>query len=306
VGFTFGEYFLDADRRELWCGRAVVPLAPQVFDVLLYLLRNRDRVVTKDDLLGAVWGGRIVSESALTTRISAARTAIGDSGQAQQLIRTLPRKGFRFIGLVREAGILEAPTDAPPPPASEHSDKLSIAVLPFANMGADPERENFADGLAEEIITALSRIQRILVVARSPSGVPKGQIVDVKQIGREMGVRYVLEGSVRKLGSRVRIAAQLIDAASGAHLWADRYDGSLDAVFELHDRVAIGVAAAIQSALQSAQINGSADFIEQAKVQDARPPDPILAERRQLTVVYCNLVEMTALTSRLDRKICAI
>jgi TolB-like protein len=152
--------------------------------------------------------------------------AIGDSGEAQQLIRTLPRRGFRFIGLVREAGSIEAATDAPARPESGLSGRLSIAVLPFQNISDDPEQEYFAYGLVEEIIRALSRIKWLLVVRKSNIA-PTGKSVDAYRIGRIMGVRYLLEGSVRKAGGRVRIAAQMIDAASGAHLWADRFDGSL-------------------------------------------------------------------------------
>ena len=128
-------------------------------------------------------------------------------------------------------------------------DKPSIAVLPFANMSGDPEQEYFADGMVEEIITALSRIRWLFVIARNSSFTYKGRTVDVKQVGRELGVRYVLEGSVRKGGNRVRITAQLIDATNGAHLWADRFDGSVDDVFELQDKVAISVAGVIEPTL---------------------------------------------------------
>jgi TolB-like protein/class 3 adenylate cyclase len=137
-------------------------------------------------------------------------------------------------------------------------DKPSIAVLPFANMSGDPEQEYFADGMVEEIITALSRIRWLFVIARNSSFTYKGQAVDVKQVGRELGVRYVLEGSVRKAGQRVRITGQLIDAQSGTHLWADRFDGSLEDIFELQDRVAISVAGVIEPALQAAEMRRSA------------------------------------------------
>ncbi|HEX3413908.1 MAG TPA: adenylate/guanylate cyclase domain-containing protein [Stellaceae bacterium] len=164
----------------------------------------------------------------------------------------------------------ESPHPNPPPPAGEGSarsarvgaaeppalplpDKPSIAVLPFANMSGDPEQEYFADGMVEEIITALSRIRWLFVIARNSSFTYKGQALDVKQVGRELGVRYVLEGSVRKGGNRVRITAQLIDATSGAHLWADRFDGSLEDVFNLQDKVASGVAGVIEPALQAAE-----------------------------------------------------
>ncbi len=150
----------------------------------------------------------------------------------------------------------------PPAPASAASvlalpDKPSIAVLPFANMSGDPEQEYFADGMVEEIITALSRIRWLFVIARNSSFTYKGQAVDVKQVGRELGVRYVLEGSVRKAGGRVRITAQLIEATNGAHLWADRFDGSLEDVFELQDRVAVSVAGVIEPTLEIAEMRQS-------------------------------------------------
>jgi adenylate cyclase len=160
------------------------------------------------------------------------------------------------------------PVSDPPPQAGEDRvgaatalalpDKPSIAVLPFQNMSGDPEQEYFADGMVEEIITALSRIRWLFVIARNSSFTYKGQAVDVKQVGRELGVRYVLEGSVRKVGSQVRITGQLIDALTGAHLWADRFDGSLTDIFELQDNVAVSVAGVIEPALQAAEISRSA------------------------------------------------
>ncbi len=139
-------------------------------------------------------------------------------------------------------------------PALPLPDKPSIAVLPFANMSGDPEQEYFADGMVEEIITALSRIRWLFVIARNSSFTYKGRAVDVKQVGRELGVRYVLEGSVRKGGNRVRITAQLIDAETGTHLWADRFDGLLEDVFELQDKIAVSVAGVIEPALQAAEM----------------------------------------------------
>ena len=256
--FAFGNHVLDVDRRELRRGVERIALEPQVFDVLVYLVRNRDRVVSKDELLRAIWGGRIVSKSTLTSRINAARKAVGDTGGAQRLIRTVPRKGIRFVGVVQEGAA--APVGARlaavelPRPALSLLDKPSIAVLPFANLSGDPEQEYFADGMVEEIITALSRIGGLFVIARNSTFTYKGRAVDVKQIGRELGVRYVLEGSVRKGRERVRIAAQLIEAATDAHLWADRFDGSLEDVFELQDKVALSVAGILEPTLQTAEI----------------------------------------------------
>ena len=228
--FRFEDYALDIERRELRRGAQQIAVGPQVFDLLVYLVQNRERVVTKDDLLDAVWSGRFVSESNLTTRINAARKAIGDSGEEQRLIRTVPRKGFRFVGVVstaaenaRDAPTSTAPTGMPLP----LPDKPSIAVLPFQNMSGDPEQEYFADGVVEEIITALSRVHWLFVIARNSSFTYKGRAVDIKLVGRELGVRYVLEGSVRKASNRVRITGQLVDATTGAHVWANRFDGAL-------------------------------------------------------------------------------
>jgi TolB-like protein/tetratricopeptide (TPR) repeat protein len=250
VRFHFENQVLDAARRELSRDGVAVPLEPQVFDLLLYLIQNRDRVVSKDDVLDAVWQGRIVSESALTTRVNAARKALGDSGEAQRLIRTVPRRGFRFVAEV-SAG--EAPPTAPSP-LLEVPDRPSIAVLPFANLSGDPDQEYFVDGLVEELITGLSRFRSLLVIARNSSFTYKGRNVDVKQIGRELGVRYVLEGSVRRSGTRLRITGQLSDASDGTQLWADRFEGVLEDVFDLQDELTARVIGGIAPKLHSAEI----------------------------------------------------
>jgi TolB-like protein len=246
--YLFGDCTLDIGRRELRRGGAIIDMEPQVFDLLEFLIRQRDRVVSRDDVLEAVWQGRIVSESTLSSRINAARTAIGDDGVNQRLIRTLPRKGLRFVAEVQEEqGVPRAE------PASQVAseglaparkvdaavtDGPSIAVLPFTNMSGDPESDYFADGMAEEIITALARCGGILVIARNSSFIYKGKAVDVRQVGRELGVGYVLEGSVRRSEDRLRITTQLIETSAGTHLWADRFDGSFSDVFGLQDRIA--------------------------------------------------------------------
>ena len=173
-----------------------------------------------------------------------------DLGEQQVKNIARPVRVYR----VRDTGTLKMPAA----PALPLPDKPSIAVMPFTNMSGDPEQEYFADGMVEEIITALSRIRWLFVIARNSSFTYKGQAIDVKQVGRELGVRYVLEGSVRKAGGRVRITAQLIDALNGAHLWADRFDGSLEDVFELQDEVAVSVAGVIEPALQAAETARSA------------------------------------------------
>jgi adenylate cyclase len=411
--YSFEDFSLDTARRELRRSGALIPLQPQVFDLLEYSIRNRERVVSKDDLLAAVWNGRIVSESTLSTRINAARSAIGDSGEEQRLLRTAHGKGIRFVGAVREeeetvrklaamfaadvegysrlmgqdevgtlrrltacraildeciaayrgrifgsagdsvvadfasavnavqcavvvqealageeqmrfrigvhvgdvivqgenlfgdgvniAARLEAlaepggicisgavrdqigtklPLDftdlgeqqvkniaqpirayriggASATVAAATSlplpDKPSIAVLPFQNLSGDPEQEYFADGMVEEIITALSHYPSLFVIARNSSFTYKGRAVDVKQVGRELGVRYALEGSVRKAGNRVRITAQLVEAEAGNHVWAERYDRDLTDIFALQDEITQAVTIAIAPAIADAE-----------------------------------------------------
>jgi len=246
---------LDADKRELHRGGNAISITPQVFDLLDYLIRNRERVLSKDDLIAAIWEGRIVSDAALTTRINVARTAIGDSGEEQRLIKTLPRKGFRFVGAVREAPTAVAITETAERtrPALALPGKPSIAVLPFANLNADPEQEYFADGIVGDIITELSRFSELFVIARNSSFQYKGKAVDVRQVGRELGVRYVLEGSIRRGGDRIRISAQLIDTATGAHRWAEHYDRRLEDVFAVQDDVVRTIVALLAAHVRKAE-----------------------------------------------------
>ena len=244
-------------------GSEPIELEPQVFDLLVYLMQNHDRVVSKDDLIAAVWGGRIVSDSTLTSRISAARTALGDSGEDQRLIRTIPRRGLRFVGAVRtqwDGGETGDSTGAPsddlgdtPRPGLPLPDRPAIAVLPFTNMSGDPEQEYFSDGISEDIITALSKLRWFFVIARNSTFIYKGKPVPMKQIAAELGVGYVVEGSVRKSGERVRITAQLNDVATGSHLWAERYDRDLADVFAVQDEITEAIVAAIEPQLYAAE-----------------------------------------------------
>jgi TolB-like protein len=252
--FVFENHVLDLERRELRRGPALVRLDPQVFDLLIYLIENRHRVVSKDDMLAAVWAGRIVSESTLASRINAARNAIGDDGKSQNLIRTAPRKGFRFVGDVRvELGEhvstpigLAKDSATESLPASPLSDRPAIAVLPFTNMSGDPEQEYFSDGISEDIVTALSKLRWFFVIARNSSFAYKGKSASLRQIGEELGVRYLVEGSVRKIGGRVRITAQLNDVATGSQLWAERYDRNLADVFAVQDEITDAIVVAIE------------------------------------------------------------
>jgi TolB-like protein/cytochrome c-type biogenesis protein CcmH/NrfG len=280
VQFHFSDHVLDVDLRELTRGGESVAVEPQVFDLLVHLIENRDHVVTKDDLIETVWDGRIVSESTLTSRINAARRAVGDSGKDQIMIRTLARKGFRFVGDVqpKAAGGHEVHAPAPrldltgeplhPHLPELHSqlpalDRAAIAVLPFANLSGEPEQEYFSEGISEDIITALSKLRWFYVIARNSSFIYKQKSVHHQRIGEELGVDYVVEGSVRKDGDHVRITAQLVDVATGSHLWAERYDRNLADVFAVQDEITQAVVAAIEPQLYAAE-----DFRARRKTPD--------------------------------------
>ena len=256
--FLFADHTLDTDTRELRRGDKRIAVQPQVFDLLTYLVQNRERVVSKDDLLAALWGGRLVADSTLATHINAARKAVGDSGDEQKLIRTIARKGIRFVGDVhsRLPGHAAAPAKASPVlarPAMPPSERPAIAVLPFLNLSGEPAQEYFSDGISEDIITALSKLRWFFVVARNSSFFYKGKAVNLKQVAAELGVGYVLEGSVRKEGERVRITAQLIDVATGSHIWAERYDRELADVFTVQDEITDSIVAAIEPKLYAAE-----------------------------------------------------
>jgi TolB-like protein/tetratricopeptide (TPR) repeat protein len=251
--YVFDEYALDTERRELRRNGDLVAIEPQVFDLLVHLIRYRDHVVSKEDLLASVWGRRAISESALFNRINAARNAVGDSGEQQRLIKTLPRRGLRFVGAVRE----DLGSSGPGSDKIQHepSNKPAIAVLPFENLSGDPGQDYFTDGIVEDLTTALSRNRGFLVIARNSSFTYKEAPVDTKRVARELGVRYLLEGSVRKSGNRVRVAGQLIEAESGWHLWADKFDGDMTEIFELQDQIVTRVVGAIAPHLEKAEID---------------------------------------------------
>jgi TolB-like protein len=234
-----------------------IALGSRALGILGVLVDRPGELVSRAEILSTVWPETIVEDSNLDVQIAVLRRVLDEGQTERSCIATIRGRGYRFTTPVTgiETDASTRPSESLPLPP----DKPSIAVLPFANLSGDPEQEYFVDGMVEEIITALSRIRWLFVIARNSSFTYKGQAVDVKRIGRELGVRYVLEGAVRKAGSRVRISAQLIDATSGAHLWADRFDGSLADVFDLQDKVATTVAGVIEPALQAAETARLAD-----------------------------------------------
>jgi TolB-like protein/DNA-binding winged helix-turn-helix (wHTH) protein len=288
--YCFEAYTLDLKRGCLRKVDREIDLRPKSFEVLRHLVENAGRLVSKDELVKVVWPDVIVTDESLTQCVSEVRRALGDG--EQRLIKTVPRRGYLFAAPVSwssaERTVFNAPKADNSAPAKAQDlgqqrlktvaeptrvygasldevagksasaltlpDTPSIAVLPFQNMSGDLEQEYFADGVVEEIITALSRFRHLFVIARNSSFIYKGRSVDVKQVGRELGVRYVLEGSVRKVANKVRIAGQLVDTSLGTHLWADRFNGSLEDIFDLQDQVTACVVGAIAPKLEQAEI----------------------------------------------------
>ncbi|MCC6720372.1 MAG: winged helix-turn-helix domain-containing protein [Acetobacteraceae bacterium] len=231
-----------------------IALAPKPFDVLMVLARNAGRTLSKAALLDAVWPGVHVTEDSLFQAVREVRRAISD--EAGHVLRTVPRRGYMLDAVVT-ATLPPAVTLSPHAPGAilaPPADRPSLVVLPFENMSGDPEQAYFADGMVEEITSALARIRWLFVIARNTAFTYRGRAVDVREVGRALGVRYVLEGSVRRAGGQVRIGCQLVEAASAHHVWSERFDGDMADVFALQDRVAQAVAGAIEPSLRLAEI----------------------------------------------------
>jgi TolB-like protein/Flp pilus assembly protein TadD len=245
---TFGRYRLEP-RGGLKSGDRNVRVTPKALALLSYLADRPGEIVSKAELFGAVWPEVTVGDAALVTCIQEVRSALGDDARRPRYVETVHRRGYRFIGkMAARLPAADSQTQALPLP-----DRPSIAVLPFANMSDGPDQAYFADGISEDLITALSRIHWLFVIARNSSFVYRNRAVDVKQVSRELGVRYVLEGSVRRAGKRIRISAQLIDAMTGGHHWAERYDRELGDIFAVQDEITRNVVAAIEPRLLAAE-----------------------------------------------------
>lgn len=240
--------------RQLRVNAKVTPLGGRAYDLLLVLIEYRDRVVTKEELLATVWPGQVVEENNLTVQIAALRKVIGHDA-----ISTVSGRGYRFTAqLVADSPPLGWPASPEPAalagqPALALSTGPSIAVLQFDNLSGDPSHDYFADGIVEEIMTAQARMKTFFVVARNSSFVHKRRAVDVKAMGGDIGVLYVLAGSVRRAGGRLRITAQLIDACDGHHVWAERFEGAVDDVFALQDQITDRIVLALEPNIRKAE-----------------------------------------------------
>jgi adenylate cyclase len=249
TALQFGSFILDLDRLCLRGPAGEIDLRPKSFEVLRYMVQHSGRVVAKDELMATVWSDVTVTDDSLTRCISEVRRAIGDEGQ--RILKTVPRRGYLLdapvipdrnsataaAGETARSRVPRGERETDWSEAADLTDGPFIAVLPFANLSGNVEEDYFSDGFTEDIITELSRLSELRVIARHSSFQYKGKVVDVRQVGRDLGVRYVLEGSVRRSGYRIRVIAQMVDAASGAQRWAERWDSKLEDVFAIQDEV---------------------------------------------------------------------
>ncbi len=250
--YEFGPFRLDTEAEILFRGAQPIVLGQRAVALLRLLLERAGAPVSKDALFEVAWPGLAIEDSNLTVQIAALRRVLDETGGGANWIETMPRRGYRYVGPAVATG--DAPS-APPTTTAPFvlPGKPSVAALPFTNLSGDPEQEYFADGMVEDIIAGLSRIKWLFVIARNSSFAYKGTAIDVKRVGRDLGVRYLLQGSVRKDGSRVRISAQMIEAETGHQLWSERFERPLDDVFTLQDEIALNVVSAIEPSLRRAE-----------------------------------------------------
>jgi TolB-like protein/tetratricopeptide (TPR) repeat protein len=251
---AFGPFQLDGDAGILFYNAKPTPLGQRAVALLALLVKQAGAPVSKQALIEAAWPAQAIEESNLSVQIAAVRRVFEDLAGGAGWIETLPRRGYRYVGPAVANG---SGSDADPPGSRSLAlpDKPSVAVLPFSNLAGDTEQDYFTDGMVADIITGLSRINWLFVIARNSTFTYKGRAVDVKQVGRELGVRYVLEGSVRKFVGSLRVTGQLIDASTGAHVWAERYDRRSDDIFALQDDIAQSVVGAIAPSVRRAEID---------------------------------------------------
>ena len=265
--YTFERWTLDCGRGALICETGDIALRPKSFEVLRFLIENAGQLVSRDEVLRAVWPGVIVTEESLTQCVSEVRQALGDA--EQRIIKTVPKRGYLFAAAVNserrdERDASAAPTTAPSqvatqtdagsvPRAGGALDGPSVAVVPFANLSGDPSQEYLSDGITEDIINGLSYFSELSVIARNSSFTYKGRAFDVREVGARLGVRYVVEGSVRKFGDRIRITVQLVDAQTRVRRWAERFDRALGDIFAIQDEITQSIVGIVIAHLDKAE-----------------------------------------------------
>ncbi|MCV0394328.1 MAG: winged helix-turn-helix domain-containing protein [Rhizobiaceae bacterium] len=278
--YAFDDYLLDFARREVRCRDAAVPSEPQVFDLIVFLVRHRDRVATLDEIVEHIWDGRHVSESTIRNCINAARKTLGDDGKRQRVIRTIPRRGLRFVAEVRELDAApghDLPDGIKTDTSSRHvalgsggggeqveriDRRPVVAVLPFVNLSGDAAQEHVGDGICEDIITILARHRTLSVIARNSVFAFKGRAGDVRQTGQALGADYVVEGSARRVHDDLRVTVHLIRTATGQLIWSDLFDRQVEDLFEVQDTITQMIVASIEPRI---------DSTERALVQRKKP-----------------------------------
>jgi TolB-like protein len=293
---AFGPFRLDAEAGILFHGAEPIALGRRAVALLALLVEKPGAPVAKEALLEAAWSAQAIEESNLTVQMAAIRRVLEDIAGGACWIETLPRRGYRYIGPAVTAHAADVSV-VPAATALTLPEKPSVAVLPFSNLSGDPAQDYFADGMVDDIITGLARIKWLFVIARNSSFAYKGRAVDIRQVGRELGVRYVLEGSVRKSGSSLRVTGQMIDASTGAHVWAERYDRSSNDVFALQDEIALSAVGAIAPSIRRAEI----DRVKRKRTDSLDAYDLVL--RAQLDVDSGMPAQVTRALDLLDRAI---
>ena len=282
------DFRLDLADERLWQGNEPVQIGAKAFRLLRLLVSNPGRLLTKKDILDSVWGDLIVSEGLVKEYVHDLRIALGDAPRDPKFIETVHGRGYRFLG-----GI-EAVNPSPPVDPQAQPDRPSIAVLPLKNISGDLEEDYFADGLTEEIITALSFVPWLFVVARNSSFIYRNSNTGVRDIGKELGIRYLLEGSIRRAGDRIRVNGRLIDAETAAQIWAHRYESDLADVFDLQDKITDAVVSAIGTRIQLAEIARAS----------RKPPNDLTAYDLYLRArAALNSVDIDAASKLLDQAI---
>jgi TolB-like protein len=251
--FQFNQYCVDTDRYQLFSKGTELTTEPQVFDLLVYLIENRERVVSRDELLDNLWKGKVVTDSALSARLKDARKAVGDNGTKQSTIKTFHGRGYQFIAVASVSS--KNPIASTNTAINNHEplalpDKPSIAVLPFHNFPNDPEQDYFSDAIAEDIIANLCRYRELFVIDHHSTFTYRDDRLDAVLIANELGVEYVATGNIRRSGDHVRVSAQLIEAKTGKAVWAERVDRKIDDLFALEDEVAARIAASLVSHIE--------------------------------------------------------
>lgn len=250
MNFKFDNFKIDVEGREITQDGEEIVVQPQVFELIAFLIKNRNSVVTKDQLIDEVWDGRIISDGSINSRINAAREALGDSGHQQKVIKTFPRRGYRFVAELNIKDATEAKTTVS---VTTGDNRPSIAVMPFASLSANPDQEFFADGMTEDVYTSLSRIKGFFVCGRNSTSAYKNENVDFRTISEELGVRYILQGSVRLGGDKVRVSVSLNAGDTGELLWAQQYDGETGDIFGIQDQITSTVIGELAPELYTAE-----------------------------------------------------